>query len=572
MSKIEVTNTNSGYNLAAINTNLEAIADQLNNNVLYRDNPPGEPNQMLNDLDMNGHRIFNLPKPINPSEALRLQDLSDFIGGGLEIPTTASLIIVNPVNHLTDINAQAALQTLSEGLFNETQTRSTTDTALTAALIPLTLSVNSISDLKAVSKLSHTTVFVQGYYAKGDNGMQNNYFYDASDTTSADNGCTIIVATDGGRWKIAAQEVTTKMFGCKADGVTDDSAAFQTAINFCMANQIPLIVSQGKHRLSSSISVTFPGVFATVAAFKMTGAGADISILYFPTTNGITINFKGPYNLVQIEGLSFTKTGLASNTALKLNQTAASMPNPALNALSEIKNCVFRGNDGYVIGDSWQIGLHIFGVSNVNVTTCNFLGNAAVGGAGEGVRIEGTVALPPVAFNFIGCNFAWNITGITYGNYVQGVSVVSSNFTGGTYGILASPGLIELDQLVVTSSQFNQTNTNILLQTNIANTMIIGNEIITQTGAVAVSLQAAGFYSIMGNTIAGNGATATNGIIINNSTASGIITGNAFLGMTTAINLQPGSIAANVQSNTYAACSNNVVNSGTSNTVGGGSP
>ena len=75
MSKLVLADTNSGYNLSVINSNFEKIEQEFNDKVLYRDCNPGEPNEMHNDLDMNGHRIFNLPQPLSPSEPARLSDL-----------------------------------------------------------------------------------------------------------------------------------------------------------------------------------------------------------------------------------------------------------------------------------------------------------------------------------------------------------------------------------------------------------------------------------------------------------------------------------------------------------------
>lgn len=40
------------------------------------------PNAMESDLDMNGNTILNLPTPINPTDPVRLQDLSGASGGG----------------------------------------------------------------------------------------------------------------------------------------------------------------------------------------------------------------------------------------------------------------------------------------------------------------------------------------------------------------------------------------------------------------------------------------------------------------------------------------------------------
>jgi hypothetical protein len=60
MAKIELDDIASGYNLSKINTNFDRIEDELNQKVLYRANPAGNPNAMGNDFDMNGFDILNV--------------------------------------------------------------------------------------------------------------------------------------------------------------------------------------------------------------------------------------------------------------------------------------------------------------------------------------------------------------------------------------------------------------------------------------------------------------------------------------------------------------------------------
>lgn len=60
MAKITLDSIASGYqSTAQVNNNNAEIADHLNNRVLYRNNPAGEPNQMYTNLDMNGYAIIN---------------------------------------------------------------------------------------------------------------------------------------------------------------------------------------------------------------------------------------------------------------------------------------------------------------------------------------------------------------------------------------------------------------------------------------------------------------------------------------------------------------------------------
>ena len=79
------------------------------------------------------------------------------------------------------------------------------------------------------------SVYITGYLASAaPSGIAGMFVRDDSDTTSADNGGTIIVATNGKRWKRqVGGEVFVTWFGAKGDAVTDDTAAIQAAANYC---------------------------------------------------------------------------------------------------------------------------------------------------------------------------------------------------------------------------------------------------------------------------------------------------------------------------------------------------
>lgn len=59
MDKIVLNDVVSGANVSVINSNFQKLEDTLNNDVLFRNNPVGEPNSMNNDLDMNSHDVYN---------------------------------------------------------------------------------------------------------------------------------------------------------------------------------------------------------------------------------------------------------------------------------------------------------------------------------------------------------------------------------------------------------------------------------------------------------------------------------------------------------------------------------
>lgn len=77
MSKYNPIPVGSVFNVNAINENNNKIAEILNDEVLFRKNPVGEPNDMKNDLDMNSKRIYNLPEPVLDHEAARFKDLKE---------------------------------------------------------------------------------------------------------------------------------------------------------------------------------------------------------------------------------------------------------------------------------------------------------------------------------------------------------------------------------------------------------------------------------------------------------------------------------------------------------------
>lgn len=104
MAKIDIPNIKGGFNLSKINDAIDTFEDHLNNKVLYRNNPTGEPNQMESDLDLNGKRIYNLPAPVSDSEPARLQDITDTFGGNYNKFLRVS---ANPVVELPDAIVRA---------------------------------------------------------------------------------------------------------------------------------------------------------------------------------------------------------------------------------------------------------------------------------------------------------------------------------------------------------------------------------------------------------------------------------------------------------------------------------
>lgn len=118
--------------------------------------------------------------------------------------------------------------------------------------------VDSIANLRALDRSVYKRAFVTSYYGDGAGGG-GAYRLDEADATSADNGGTIIVATDGGRWKLASTSVVTlRQFGAKGDGTTDDTARVQAACTWAYTNKKQLFVESGTYKLTAKVSTPGP--------------------------------------------------------------------------------------------------------------------------------------------------------------------------------------------------------------------------------------------------------------------------------------------------------------------------
>lgn len=288
MSKIELDETSSGYNLTKINGNFDKIEAEFQNKVLYRDNPTGEPNEMLNPIDMNGNRIYNLPAPVAEHEAARLKDVQDALAGA-----TASNIAFAPYKSVVSTNVQSAMQEMiddSAAILGQVGSLDANVTVLNSSVGTLTSRVNghdtdiaalqaavatggdivvvdNIAGLRGVDASKHKSVLVLGYWSRGDKGG-GVYVYDPADTTTPEDGGLVFVGLNSARWKLKHNgSVLAQVFGARGDGTNDDRQYLQYAINACSPLKITILL-EGQYVINSTLYYThntnIKGVTATV--------------------------------------------------------------------------------------------------------------------------------------------------------------------------------------------------------------------------------------------------------------------------------------------------------------------
>jgi len=290
MSKIDLDTISSGYQSTVnLNDNFQSIEDELNNKVLYRDNPNGEPNQMLNDLDMNSNRIINLPtattnnEPVTYAQWIAAADTALIANTTLSEEQTASsdgqslftltLIAYTPgAKNLTVYRNGVKLPISS---YTETSTTS------------ITLSAANAIAVKAGDEFEF---LVNERNVDSDTVLASNVTY-----TPAGSGA----ATTDVQTKLR-ESVSVKDFGAVGDGVTDDTAAIQAALTWSTSNRNHSIFFPPGEYVTTSVLTVTQGI-------KLIGDESQGTTQQYGTTllvnhNGNGIHYSGT-------GADFSGTG-----------------------------------------------------------------------------------------------------------------------------------------------------------------------------------------------------------------------------------------------------------------------
>jgi hypothetical protein len=304
----------------------------------------------------------------------------------------------------------------------------------------------------------------------------------------------------------------------------DNSAAFNAALTLHNSTGRPIYFPAGVWKFTGAIIATLPNA---TDSLQIVGAAMDATILQFGATSGITINYLGYQNSTHWRDLTITTTGAGNGSAITLNQNAT-VANPANTALSDFLNVTMRGADGYVVSNYWTNGVLVSSVSNINFNNLIVVGNAGITSGSIGVNLTASASNFGVAYNFIGSTFNYLDKGIVYGTYIQGVTVVSSNFTGGNYGIYWGSGT-GTQELVVNASQFNNVITGIYDLGGVQLSIIGNTFLLAFNSAYGINLTTPNGAIISNNYFQQVGsATGVFSIVDQAEGVASVITGNFF--------------------------------------------
>jgi len=199
------------------------------------------------------------------------------------------------------------------------------------------------------------------------------FYFDASDTTTADNNATVIVTAGGARWKRDIEgEVSVEMFGSIPDwdGATgtDNTTTLQAAIDYAIANSSKLKVS-GRYMHSGLVAA------APIDGFELSGYTWEDELYNSDTSGGHAIHISSSDQDIRAYGVSIKDLSITGNAlsgggiradALGWYDISVRFPSPSVFDHLKIEG---HGVDGIHLGKSSTEGAgNVIRVSNSLIT------------------------------------------------------------------------------------------------------------------------------------------------------------------------------------------------------------
>lgn len=313
---------------------------------------------------------------------------------------------------------------------------------------------------------SARNVYITGYSAaSAPSGVAGQFTLDDTDTTSADNGGTILVASNGKRWKrVIDGHVNVLWFGAKGDGVTDDTTAIQNA-----ANTVTGVAGRALH-----IPKTPTGVYLTgsVSLKSNTVVWIDGGVTIRKKVNGTRVFLFSNVSDVFVYANGATLDGQTSadsasshtiyfDTATRCGLFDANVLGAGLNASLQGRDCIYIGGDsgtpssyitvrGGSCANAKRNGISVVSGKHILVDGVEIYGTT--GNPGAGIDIEANnfdkIEHVEVTRCKIHDNLTWGIVNV-WGSHVH----VHDNeiFDNGDAGFAASVGGAQFDASVVRS-------------------------------------------------------------------------------------------------------------------------
>jgi hypothetical protein len=365
--------------------------------------------------------------------------------------------------------------------------------------------------------------------------------------------------------------VNVKDFGAVGDGVTDDTAAIQAALN---SSAVAICTPAGRYKITANLTRT--------GHTKLYGDGLGASIWQFTGNFGFVYSGgsgSDQYNMnhIAVEDMAFETTVKNTGALFDASWTTGGGGNTSKSiSLRNVDFTAASASAGFVHG------CRLTDARSCRIDNVRFLGDrdAAPIDSINGLTIIGSATGQPTEIFIDACQAYYVQNGLNVSGWVEGLYVDKSTFIACISGINANVTPLARPLLIVSSCHF-ATSTNGILNAGFVQTKIINNSIYSVGvdgfgGPIYAGIQIGNSGGKLDSLISGNDFQCLNdpgttyGVLLTDTVGqleTLIIDANSLSAFDIGINIAPN--VSNVKitdSNIFFGCTTNISNASSSST------